>query len=281
MATIKSGGKNDMKYLIFGNGYIGNKFCAALEGSDMTDTDIANIEAVRKIIDEKNPDVVINCAGRTGRPNIDWCEDHKEETLYSNVTGPFVLLKACLEKGILMVHLGSGCIYQGDNGGKGFSEEDIPEIKNIPSFYSLTKFVSERMLAHFPVLQIRLRMPLDSHKNERNFITKITGYKTVINEPNSMTVTGDLISAAVQLIEKKRTGIYNVTNPGSITHKEVLDMYTELVDPKFKYTIVDTKDLKTKAGRSNCVLNTDKLAREGIVLPEIHEAVRKVLQNYK
>jgi len=273
-----------MKYLIFGNGYIGNKFKGALgEDAEITGVDIGNIDEVRNVLDEKNPDVIINCAGKTGKPNIDWCEDHKEETMYSNVTGPLVLAQACFDKGIFMVHLGSGCIYQGDNEGKGFSENDVADMKKIPSFYSLTKFISEYMLKQFPVLQCRLRMPLDSHRSPRNFITKITNYEKVINESNSMTVIDDLIDATIKLIEKRKTGIYNVTNPGSITHKEILDMYKELVDPDFEYILMDLDELAkvTKAGRSNCILNTDKLKKEGIYLPEIHEAIRGVLKNYK
>lgn len=272
-----------MKYLIFGNGYVGNKFRATITGAEITDTDIANIDAVNAILKEKKPDVVINCAGRTGTPNIDWCEDHQRETLYSNVTGPLILAEACLAHDVFMVHLGSGCIYQGDNGGHGFSEDDLPDLKNIPSFYSLTKFTSEHLLRHLSILQVRLRMPLDSEKSPRNFITKITKYERVINEPNSMSVIGDLISATVQLIEKQKTGIYNVTNPGFITHKEILDMYKEIVDPTFTYTLMDTKELSgvTKAGRSNCILNTEKLTKDGIVLPEIHVAVRDVLMHYK
>ncbi len=272
-----------MKYLIFGNGYLGNKFHRKIDGSEITDTDIANIDAVELILEEKKPNVVINCAGVTGKPNIDWCEDHKEEAMYSNVVGPLNLAKACLDKDIFFVHLGSGCIYQGDNDKKGFSEEDIPDITSMPSFYSLTKFVSEYMLKNFPVLQARLRMPLDSESGPRNLITKITNYENVINEPNSMTVIDDLINAVIELIEKRKTGIYNVTNPGEITHKEILDMYKELVDPNFKYTLISLEELNkiTKAGRSNCILNTRKLEEEGIKLPEIHETVRMVLKNYK
>jgi len=270
-----------MKYLIFGNGYLGNKFKDALgKEADISDTDIGNIEKVRLILKEKKPEIIINCAGQTGRPNIDWCEEHKEETMYSNVTGPLVLAKACQENGIFMVHLGSGCIYQGDNNGKGFSEEDVPELKDIPSFYSLTKFISEYMLKPFPVLQCRLRMPVDSHKNPRNLITKITNYEKVTNEENSITVIDDLIKTAIELIKRKKTGIYNIVNPGTITHKEILDKYKELVDKNFEYIIIETKDLKTKAGRSNCVLNTDKLKREGIELLEIHEAIEKILKDY-
>jgi 3,5-epimerase/4-reductase len=271
-----------MKYLIFGNGYLGNKFKDALgQEAEICDTDIGNIEKVESILQEKKPEVIINCAGRTGRPNIDWCEDNKEETMYSNVVGPLVLAKACQENNIFMVHIGSGCIYQGNNKGKGFTEEDIPDLKDIPSFYSLTKFISEYMLRPFPVLQCRIRMPIDSKKNSRNLITKITNYEKVINEENSITVINDLIKTAIELIKRKRIGIYNIVNPGTITHKEMLDKYKELVDKNFKYTIIDTRELKTKAGRSNCVLNTDKLKREGIELPDIHLAIEEVLKDYK
>ena len=270
-----------MKYIIFGNGYLGNKFKNTL-GTEaaISLADIGNIDEVREVLKNEKPEVIINCAGQTGSPNIDWCEDHKDETMYSNVTGPLVLAKACSELSIFMVHLGSGCIYQGDNNGAGFSEDDLPDLKNIPSFYSLTKFISEHMLKQFPILQCRLRMPLDSEKSPRNFITKITTYEKVISESNSMTVIDDLIKATITLAEKRKTGIYNITNPGSITHKEILDMYKEVVNPNFTYTLIPTEMLKTKAGRSNCVLNTDKLAREGIHLAPVHEAVKKVLLNY-
>jgi 3,5-epimerase/4-reductase len=274
--------KIDMKYLIFGNGYLGNKFKKFLGNeAEISNADIGNIEEVRMILKEKNPEIIINCAGKTGQPNIDWCEDHKEETMYSNVVGPLVLAKACLEKNIFMVHLGSGCVYQGDNNGKGFTEEDVPNIKDIPSFYSLTKFISEYMLKQFPVLQLRIRMPIDNKKNPRNFITKITNYEKVINEKNSITIIDDLIKTAIKLVKKGKTGIYNITNPGNIAHKEILNKYKKLVDKNFKYTIINTKDLKTKAGRSNCVLNTDKLKKEGIELPEIHERIEEILKDYK
>lgn len=270
-----------MKYLIFGNGYLGNKFKSFLgDDAEISGADIGNIGEVKKVLREKSPEIVINCAGRTGRPNIDWCEDNKEETMYSNVVGPLVLVKECLEQDIYMVHLGSGCVYQGDNGGKGFSEEDMPDPEKISSFYSMTKFSSEYILEQFPILQLRIRMPVDSRKTPRNFITKITNYEKVINEKNSLTVIDDLMKGAVELIKRRKTGIYNVTNPGSISHKEILDKYKELVDKNFKYTIIDTVDLKTKAGRSNCVLNTDKLQKEGITLPEIHQRIEEILKNY-
>ncbi len=271
-----------MKYIIFGNGYLGNKYKEFLgNDAEISNADIGNIELVINELKEKKPEIAINCAGKTGRPNIDWCEDNREETIYSNIVGPLILARVCKENDIFMVHIGSGCIYQGDNNGKGFTEEDIPKLSEIPSFYSQTKFISEYMLKQYSVLQCRIRMPIDSKKHPRNLITKITNYKNVISEENSITVIDDFMRATVDLIKKRKTGIYNVTNPGSITHKEILEKYKELVDSSLQYTIIDTKDLKTKAGRSNCVLNTDKLKKEGIELLDVHEALNKILLNYK
>jgi dTDP-4-dehydrorhamnose reductase len=269
------------KTLIFGNGYIGNKFKGRLPNAVISSVDITNSEAVNAALAEHKPDVVINCAGKTGRPNVDWCEEHKDETFASNVLGPLVLARECKKQGKFLAHIGSGCVYEGDNNGKGFAEDDPANF--FGSFYSRTKLLSEQMLKEFPVLQLRLRMPLDSMPGPRNFVTKITKYPKVISVPNSISVIDDFLSAAIELINRRKTGIYNLTNPGAIEHKEILEMYKEIVDPSFSYTLMPLKELEgiTKARRSNCVLNTEKLAAEGISLMPIKDAVRKALKEYK
>lgn len=270
-----------MKCLIFGNGYLGNKFHAALEGSVLDGANINDQQAVRAAIEKHKPDVVINCAAKTGKPNIDWCEDHKFETLDSNLIGPLNLLRVCQEMGQYWVQIGSGCIYQGDNGGKGWAEDDKPNFDG--SYYSKIKGWMNEILRDFPVLQLRLRMPLDSEPGPRNFITKITNYKQVISVPNSITVIDDLIDAAKQLMEKRATGLYNVVNPGAIEHKEILALYKELVDPDHTYKLISLDELGqyAKAPRSNCILSTKKLEDAGIRLPEIHTRVAEILREYK
>jgi len=270
-----------MKYLIFGNGYLGNKFHEKLEDSVIDLANINDEQAVRAAIQQHQPDVVLNCAARTGVPNIDWCEDHKFETLDSNLRGPLNLLKVCTDLDQYWVQIGSGCIYQGYNDGKGWSEEDAPNFTG--SYYSKLKASLNELLKDYPVLQPRLRMPLDGMPGPRNFITKITKYEKVISVPNSITIIDDLIDAVKQLTEKKKVGIYNVVNPGVIDHAYILDKYKELVDPNHTYTAISLEELDalTKAPRSNCSLTTDKLAAEGIILPDVHERVVEILKQYK
>jgi dTDP-4-dehydrorhamnose reductase len=270
-----------MKMLIFGHGYIAGKFKDHFAGAQISDVRLEDLSAVKAELERVKPDVVVNCAGKTGRPNVDWCEDHKGETLFGNVTAPLILARACEELGVYMVHIGSGCVYEGYNEGKGWSEDDEPNFSG--SYYSRTKAWSERMLKDFPVLQLRLRMPFDSVPNERNFITKITKYNKVISVPNSISVLEDFLKAAEALIAKKATGVYNVTNPGTIDHQTILDMYIELVDPSYKYELFSLEELAkvTKAGRSNCGLNVKKLEDEGIHLRPVAQAVRESLVEYR
>ncbi len=270
-----------MKYLIFGNGYLGNKFHQGLPDSVIDPANINDTAAVRAAIEKYRPEAVINCAAKTGKPNVDWCEDHKEETLDANLRGPLNLLHVCQEMSQYWVQIGSGCIYQGDHGGKGWSETDPANFDG--SYYSKVKGWLNDILADFDVLQLRLRMPLDAEPGPRNFITKIATYPKVISVPNSITVIDDLIFAAKTLMERRATGIYNVANPGVIEHKEILAMYKEIVDPNHTYIPISLDELSgmTKAGRSNCMLSSKKMEEAGIALPEIHGRVRELLLAYR
>ncbi len=270
-----------MKILIFGKGYLAHHFADFYgDMALISDLRILDYSALLAELSNHKPDVIINCAGKTGRPNVDWCEDHKMDTLDSNLLVPLLLAKACEEMGIYMVHVGSGCVYEGDKDGSGFSEEDAPNFDG--SFYSRTKALSEAALSELPILQLRLRMPLDSKPGPRNFITKITSYKKVINVPNSISVMEDFLKAAEQLIEKGVTGIYNMTNPGSIDHVGILELYKELVDPDFTYEVFTLKEMEqiTKARRSNCMLSSKKLESEGIYMRPVTDAVRATLKEY-
>ncbi|MBI4016543.1 MAG: sugar nucleotide-binding protein [Candidatus Aenigmarchaeota archaeon] len=269
------------KIVIFGEGYVAGKFKQVLPQAVTTKEDISDLVKVNAVLRQHNPDVVINCAGKTGRPTVDWCESHMDETWKSNVLGPQVLAYACLENNVFLAHVGSGCVYEGDNAGRGYSEEDAPNF--FGSYYSRTKIASEQALDLLPVLQLRLRMPVDCIPGPRNFITKITNYKRVISVPNSISVMDDFVFAAIKLIDYRAKGVYNVVNPGSITHKEILDMYREIVNPAFVYELFSVDELhrETVAKRSNCVLSTKKIETLEILVPEIHGVIRKTLITYK
>ena len=270
-----------MKYLIFGKGMIGGKFDSLLEDTHLSGVNICDEEKVKEEIEKVNPDVVINCAGKTGRPNIDWCEDHKIETLNSNVKGLFVLLKSCQELGKYLVQIDSGCVYKGDNEGKGFNEEDEPNY--FGSFYTRSKIIGQKLLKEFDnVLVLRIRFPVFSESNERNYLDKILKYNKIIDVKNSITIFDDFLEATKYLMENKKMGFYNVVNPGVISPAEILEVYKEVVDSSHSFEIISLEELYTftKAERSNCVLNSDKLQKE-FPLKDIKERISSIERRNK
>ena len=272
-----------MKILLLGStGYLGEQFLKLYPDALAPRLDIGERSAVSAILDTEKPEMVINCVGKTGRPNVDWCETHKEETLRANVTGALILLEECLKRGIYLVHMSSGCIYEGDKRDQGgFTEEDPPNF--FGSFYARTKAWTDQIMHDFPVLNLRLRMPFDGSRAERNLIMKLTKYPKVLDVENSITYLPDFFAAAQTLIAGKKTGTYNVVNEGVISPYRIMELYQEIVDPSRAFERLTLPKLSTvvSAGRSNCTLSTAKLIQEGIRMRPVEDAVREALRAMK
>ncbi len=272
-----------MSTLITGAGYLGHRFVAALPGSVLSRVDISDRAAVEEALDAARPDAVVNCAGKTGRPNVDWCETHQDETYRANVLGALVLAEACRKRGIYLLHMGSGCIFYGPSPSPGGWTED--DAANPSAFYSRTKYAADLVLSRLSGVGIaRLRMPIDDHPGPRNLITKLAAYKEVIDVENSVTVVPDLIVAVKGLLAKRGEGVFHVTNPGTMRHRDLLSLYRELVDPSHRSTLIDEHELVGRglasSARSNCVLASRRLGELGITLRPIDVALRDSMVRY-
>ncbi|GAY61021.1 hypothetical protein CUMW_206600, partial [Citrus unshiu] len=223
-----------------------------------------------------------NAAGVTGRPNVDWCESHKVETIRTNVVGTLTLADVCRDKGLILINYATGCIFEYDSGhplgsGIGFKEEDTPNF--VGSFYSKTKAMVEELLKNFEnVCTLRVRMPISSDlSNPRNFITKITRYEKVVNIPNSMTILDELLPISIEMAKRNLTGIWNFTNPGVVSHNEILEIYRQYIDPNFtwKNFTLEEQAKVIVAPRSNNELDASKLKTEFPELLSIKESLIK------
>lgn len=129
-------------------------------------------------------------------------------------------------------------------------------------------------------------MPISDDLHPRSFVTKITKYEKVVNIPNSNSILHDLLPLAVAMSEHQESGVYNFTNPGAISHNEVLALYRDIVDQSYTWQnfTLEEQAKVIKAERSNCELDSGKLMAlvkryqgEGIEVevPEIREAYRR------
>ena len=133
------------------------------------------------------------------------------------------------------------------------------------------------------VLNLRIRMPITGVQNSRNFITKITTYEKICSVPNSMTVLPELLPFVLEMMKMKKTGNINLTNPGLISHNDILDMFKEIVDPEFTYKNFSIEEQRKvlAADRSNNFLDTTKLQSLFPEVKNIKDSVREMLINYK
>jgi UDP-glucose 4,6-dehydratase len=318
-STTDAPQKHPYKFLIYGRtGWIGGllgKICekqgisyeygkGRLEERSQLLEDIRNVK----------PTHVFNAAGVTGRPNVDWCETHKQDTIRTNVVGTLNLADVCREQGLLMINYATGCIFEYDakhpeGSGIGFKEEDTPNFTG--SFYSKTKAMVSSLLSFLlswdfllllhnawklisvllivvqveellkdydNVCTLRVRMPISSDlSNPRNFITKIARYDKVVNIPNSMTILDELLPISIEMAKRDCRGIWNFTNPGVVSHNEILEMYKKYINPDFKWTnfTLEEQAKVIVAPRSNNEMDASKLKAEFPELLSIKDSLIK------
>lgn len=261
---------------ILGAGYIGKELSQELKNAELVRVDIRDIENVRSVLSAKKASVVINAAGKTGVPNVDWCESHLTETFDANTIGALNVAKVCADLGAHLIHLGSGCVFYGESPRPGGWRED--DYANPESTYSRSKYAADLLLSRYPHVAIaRLRMPVGSVPHPRNLITKLAAYKTVIDVGNSVTVLDDLVNVMRVMCEKRPSGVFHVVNPGVMRHRDLLSKYKEYVDPKHAFELVNEGTLMERGliarSRSNCILSSERLNELGVSMRPIDEAL--------
>jgi len=273
------------KILLLGStGFIGSHFKSILDESNYSvftpRIEIRNHTEVEKTIYDTRPDVVINATGITGYPNVDWCETHPGDTLGVNVAGSINIASVAEQFGVYMVQMASGCVYDGYKKG-GYTEEDEPNF--FGSIYSRSRIYSEKALSEFPnVLQLRIRIPILGKPHPKNLLNKLVNYPKMINKENSCTIIEDLIPAALHLMKKKETGIFNMTNTGPMDHKSIMELYKEIVDPTFEPKFMSKKEQdKLCERRSNTTLSSTKREKAGAHMPPLEESLKRILKDYK
>ncbi len=162
----------------------------------------------------------------------------------------------------------------------------LPFRQNNCSFYSGTKALGEEVLANYPNVYIwRVRIPFDQFENPRNYLTKVMRYARLLDATNSISELQEFVEASLLCWELRVPfGTYNMTNPGTVTTREVVDLIKKagLSDREFSFFSSEDDFMRTAAiaPRSNCVMNSDKLRHAGIRMTEVHEAIERDLRNW-
>lgn len=314
-----------MILLLGGSGYIGSAFEAEIRRRSWPFTAISRREADYSRFDtligllrRLKPAFVVNCAGFTGKPNVDACETAQADTLQGNTLLPTTISHACAAAGVPWGHVSSGCIFAGakisDGAGgsrierdltkpevramaaahperfKGFDESDPPNFsfRDGPcSFYSGTKALAEEAITGVGECYVwRLRIPFDEEDSPRNFLTKVQRYARVYDNINSLSHRGDFARACLDLHSLRAPyGIYNVTNPGWSATRDVVRLIQKTIAPGRNFEFWENDEefyrIAAKTPRSNCILDSSKILAAGVALRPLNEALDAALRAWR
>ena len=130
------------------------------------------------------------------------------------------------------------------------------------------------------VLNLRIRMPIVGEDCPRNFISKITKYEKICSVPNSMSVLPELLPIALKMMKAGLTGTVNLTNPGVISHNEILELYKTYMEPSFtwrNFTIEEQRQV-IACERSNNLLDTTRLEQFAPEVRPIKQAIEELFR---
>lgn len=281
-----------MKFLLFGHkGWIGKQLFELLKlNSDVeiitTDIRVDNYDEIEKFIINTKPDRIISVIGRTYGDNmnsIDYLEQkgNLKININDNLYSPLNLALISNKYNIHFTYMGTGCIFNGYE--QEYTETNEPNF--FGSSYSIVKGFTDKIIKKFDnTLNVRIRMPItDDITSNRNFINKIINYKKICSMNNSMTVLPDLLPLMIDMIMKKEIGTINLTNPGYISHNEILDLYKEIINHDFKWENMTIEEQNTMllSERSNNILNTEKLQKLYPDVKDIKTSIKDLFLNLK
>ncbi len=246
------------KFFITGsNGQLGRELTKQLNelkfpnvGYDVPELDITDYEASLKLIENENPDIIVNCAALT---NVDGCETDQELAYQVNTIGAKNMAKIANILDIPIIQVSTDYVFEGnDNLGRPYIETD--EI-NPQSVYGETKAKGEEEVKNETDKYFIIRTAWlygDGHNFVKTMLKLADKYDqvSVVNDQvGSPTSTVDLAKAIINLADTDAYGIYHGTCEGVCSWA---DFAQEIFNKAGKNTIVNpvsSEEYAKTAGR--------------------------------
>ena len=111
-------------------------------------------------------------------------------------------------------------------------------------------------------------------------------YENLLEAENSISHLSEFVESCLECFEREiEPGIYNLTNRGSVTTRQVTNWMIEegVTDKQFSF-FENEEDFMERAAstpRSNCVLDTTKAEKADLGMRPVEDAVRDALKKMR
>ncbi len=274
-----------MKILVTGaNGQLGKDLIKELEsrghsalGIDREDGDIADLETVLRLVEERKPDAVIHCAAYTA---VDRAESDREACFAANVTGSRNMALAADKAGIPILAISTDYVFDGE--GECFFEVDDPTGPQ--NYYGETKLQGENAIREVTDRYFIVRTSWVFGEEGNNFVKTMhrlglekDSLQVVCEEVGSPTYTKDLCRLLADMIVTERYGTYHATNEGICSRYEFAVAILKRFGVSCPITAVPSSAFPTPAKRPhNSRLSKKSLDENGFQrLPSWEDALAR------
>ncbi len=255
--------------------------------TDVAELDITNREAVMKYVEEKKPELIINCAAFTA---VDKAEEAGEIVEKINADGPGNLAKAAKANDAVLVHVSTDYVFGGDLDVEKDYKEDDP--KKPVTAYGITKLHGEEQIQENTDKYYIFRTAWLYGIGGNNFVKTMLKLgedrdelSVVADQHGSPTYAKDLSEIIYQAVTKKIPyGIYNSTNEGYTTWYDFTKAIFEYTGTICKVNPVTTEEYiemmkVTQAKRpKNSQMSKEKLEKAGIEVPQWEDGLKRYLK---
>ena len=235
------------------------------------DLDLADNNAIRAIVRDLKPAIIVNAAAYTA---VDKAESEPDIAKQINATAPTVLARESAAINALLVHYSTDYVFDGTKAGA-YTEEDLPNPINV---YGETKLQGEKGIQETGCSHLIFRTSWVYGSRGRNFfltmlrLAKERDELSIISDQIGAPTSSRFLAEATAVILGKwlqsgstshPAGIYHMTSSGSTSWFGFAEAIFRSVDniPVPQITPVSSSEYVTAASRpSNSVLSCTKLS---------------------
>lgn len=269
------------KVLVFGGaGLVGSKFIQLnmqrfkINAPSASSVDILKISQILKIVEDFNPDSIVNFAAYTNVEEAENQKDDKNGICYQvNAMGAKNVAEVTKSYNKHLVFISTEYVFDGLKENAPYREEDSPNPIN---WYGQTKLVGEEFVLREggKSLIMRISMPFSAHYELKKDVARFFLNQLKTNKPIkgvedqgiTPTIVNDISDALALLLENAATGIYHVSSRDSVTPLEFAKTIAETFGLDYSLISPTTLDEYNKNKKAKLLkyswLNPVKFERE-------------------
>ena len=256
-----------MNVLLTGrNGQVGSELGTILQPAVATDRaglDLADPDAIRRLVREHKPDMIVNAAAYTA---VDKAEEEPELAWRVNAVAPGVLAEEAKRLGALLVHFSTDYIFDGAKQSP-YVEDDAPHPLGV---YGRTKLEGEARIRACGCRHLIVRTAW-VYGRGANFVRAIlrqadkgAPLRVVDDQFGAPTWARDIAEVSARLAGKGAEGTFHVSAAGRASWYEVALEILRLTQRRVEVRAVSTAQYGARAPRPRySVLDNGKLRANG------------------